>query len=731
MENENVSKSEILNIVMSGTFTLDPIKESINFWFEKQNIKSNIKILEYNQVFQHLIKGDSLLNQNDGLNLIFFRFEDWLRNDDESGSRIDLSLYEKNKFDKIINDFIEVFSIFSEISRAPAIVVFCPYSPVILSNITVNNHFKELENKLFDFLNKMSNVFPVLHDEIFDLYPVDSYYDVHSDKLGKIPYTAKYYDALGTMTARKYFTINNQKHKVIVLDCDNTLWKGICGEEEVHIDKSRIFLQSTMLRQISNGKILCICSKNNENDVYNVFSKNKDFLLKIDNFTVKKINWSNKSENIKSMAKELNLGLESFIFIDDSPSECLEVQMNIPQVLTICLPEKDDEIIGFLKNIWIFDDIRTTDIDKQRSELYSLNIKRNELEKSSISFSDFLSKLDIKTSFNKVNQSIMTRAAQLTRRVNQFNFTSVRRNEKELQTLLSNNNYDAFMLSAEDRFGDYGDVGLVIYKIENTSLIIDSFLLSCRAMGKGIEYEMLSKIIEISNVKNLENIHFIFIKTEKNEPALQFIQRIGKEFMNMKENEYSFNIPVSYIKGLSFKDLMNKSDVIIKSDVNVNDHERKATVQSNLNLFILDVFNNLKNIDIIHNRISENKKIIHDNQNEFVPPKTPTQKIVASIWKDVFNVDKIGIKEDFFSIGGDSIKAIQILSQINEKFQIEFPLSSLFENTFNIEELSNSIEILQLESVDDDVLQKELAELENLSEDDIKKLLESELEKID
>ena len=166
-----------------------------------------------------------------------------------------------------------------------------------------------------------------------DLYPVPDYYDPHGDELGHIPYTPAFYAALGTAVARKIHALRRAPYKAIVLDCDGTLWDGVCGEdgpEGVSLDPPRRFLQEFMLAQRDAGMLLCLSSKNNEQDVLETFRANPRMPLQPEHFVARRINWEPKSAHLVSLAGELNLGLDSFIFVDDNPTECAELAGPLP-----------------------------------------------------------------------------------------------------------------------------------------------------------------------------------------------------------------------------------------------------------------------------------------------------------------------------------------------------------------------------------------------------------------
>jgi FkbH-like protein len=233
-----------------------------------------------------------------------------------------------------------------------------------------------------------------------------------------------------------------------------------------------------MRSQMDAGMLLAICSKNNEDDVAEVFRQNKDMPLRPEHFAAKRVNWRPKSENLKGLAKELRLGLDSFIFVDDNPMECAEVEASCSGVLAVQLPEQTDQIPGFLKHLWAFDHLKLTSEDKQRTLLYQQNREREQFQAQALSFSDFLAGLNLQITIESATAEQLPRVAQLTQRTNQFNFTTRRRTEAEIQLLAQDPNSKIITITVSDRFGDYGLVGVVIYSLGPQSVEVDSFLLS-------------------------------------------------------------------------------------------------------------------------------------------------------------------------------------------------------------------------------------------------------------
>src|SRR6185436_14614657 len=257
----------------------------------------------------------------------------------------------------------------------PHLVCLCPSTPPSAALLT------ELEIQLAQDLVNVPGISVLTSAEVLTPYPVTQVADPYSDELGHIPYTEAFFAALGTSLARRLEALQRPPYKVIVLDCDQTLWGGVVGEEGalgLVIDPPRQALQEFMRGQAQAGKLLCLCSKNNESEVLEVFARRPEMRLRRADLVAWRINWQPKSENLLALAAELGLGLDSFIFLDDNPLECAEVQAHCPEVLTLQLPAEPRAWAHFLAHVWAFDHLPQTAEDRQRTALYQQNAAREQ-----------------------------------------------------------------------------------------------------------------------------------------------------------------------------------------------------------------------------------------------------------------------------------------------------------------------------------------------------------------
>ncbi|MGH9904182.1 MAG: HAD-IIIC family phosphatase, partial [Pyrinomonadaceae bacterium] len=407
----------------------EPVEKSLSFWLGELGIPQPIAFAPYNQVFQQLLDPSSLLaaNQN-GINVILARPVDWQQAQVNAGSGADAG----TDIERNTRDFARAVSGAAARSAAIHFVFLCPASP----DSAVDPALKQMEELIVSELRATPRVHVVTSQALAATYPVAEYYDAQADKLAHMPYTPLFFTALGSMIARKIHALKNSGYKVIVLDGDQTLWDGVCGEDGpsgIRIGAERKALQEFMVEQHNAGTLLSLCSANNEEDVAEVFSCHPEMPLKREHFAASRINWRPKSENIKALAKELQLGLDSFIFIDDDVVACAEVQTHCPEVLTLQLPREVDAIPRFLRHLWVFDRLTITEEAGQRTVLYAQHAQRERIRQASPTLQDFLTSLDLKIQIMPLAAEHLARVVELTQRTNQFNLTTIRRSEAEIQ----------------------------------------------------------------------------------------------------------------------------------------------------------------------------------------------------------------------------------------------------------------------------------------------------------
>lgn len=683
------SQAQKQTIAITATFTAEPVEDSLVFWMQELEIPSTVEFAPYNQVFQQLLDPLSLLSQNQkGINIVLLRFEDWQRFDDGAEVRADSA----EKVERNVQDLVVALKSAVAQSKTPYTVCLCPPSPAAKADANRMAFFQQMEDLMITELSNIANLY-LIETQDLNAYPVDDYYDPQRDELGHIPFTPVFFTALGTALARKIYAIKSAPHKVIVLDCDNTLWKGVVGEDGVmgiEIASGWKALQKLMVAQQQAGMLICLCSKNNEADVVEVFEKRPDMLLKREHIVSWRINWMPKSENVKALATELNLGLDSFIFIDDNPVECAEVQASCPEVLTLQLPI-DCDIPRFLNHVWGFDRLKATEEDKQRTALYKQNLERDHFAKESLTIADFLAGLALKVEISEPLPSQVPRVSQLTQRTNQFNFTTIRRSEGEIQQLFQSG-LECRIVEVSDRFGDYGLVGAMIFSTGDDAINVDTLLLSCRVLGRGVEHRMLTHLAEIAKERGLSRVEATYIPTQKNLPALNFLDSLGADFKQPLNKGYRYYFPVEFAAAVSYKPQV--AEPTPESDVALTAVATgAATPQTGKSARLNRIATELYEPEQILQRIESQQRQRHTShattlQQSFVVPRNEIERLLTDIWAKLLRVEAVGIKDNYFELGGTSLLAVELFAQIEKVFAKKLPLITLIEAP-TIEQLAN------------------------------------------
>ena len=338
------------------------------------------------------------------------------------------------------------------------------------------------------------------------------------------------------------------RKKVIVLDLDNTLWGGVVGQDGVE----NIFLsndgpgkafydfQKELLKLYKQGILLAVCSKNSEDIAMEAIKNHPYMVLRPEYFAAMRINWENKAQNIKSMAKELNLGTDSFIFLDDYAFERGLVKDQLPEVEVPDLPEDPLYYVDFLKSLDFFNFHTLTDDDFKRNKSYAANKERKKLEESFTDTSSYLRSLNMEVIIKDMDDFSFPRIVQLIQKTNQYNLTTRRHTESDVRGFVADPNYRILEMTVKDKFGDYGIVAAAILKYDTSKVYIDTFLMSCRVLGRGVETAFLSFMAKAAEEKGIKIVEGEVIPTPKNEPSRDMYKK--HNFTQKNENFWELNL---------------------------------------------------------------------------------------------------------------------------------------------------------------------------------------------
>jgi FkbH-like protein len=358
----------------------------------------------------------------------------------------------------------------------------------------------------------------------------------------RAPFTPAFLDRLAEQVFRLTRGFGSYYYKALVLDGDNTLWGGILGEDLADGIKLGPFgypdslywqVQHDFLSLQRAGILLCLCSKNNSADVDEVLATHPHTVLRDEHFVTKRVNWDDKAANLESIAKELNIGLESIVFVDDSPFECEAIRSQLPMVKTLQVPARLSEypqLVRQIQELFAVDIVHTEGPTK--TEQYRLLALASQERRQHRTQDDYLASLELEVKVQRNDRASATRIAELTQKSNQFNVTTRRYTVSDINSLMDTGNADVYSVHVADKFGDSGLTGVVIVKYESPDVaVVDTFLLSCRVLGRGVELSFWSHVIDAARARNCRVLVAEYLPTAKNGQVSDFWDRLGLVFM--------------------------------------------------------------------------------------------------------------------------------------------------------------------------------------------------------
>jgi FkbH-like protein len=703
--------AQVRTIAIASTFTANPIEDVFRFWADETGRSLEVYFAPYNQVFQELLDPGSGFSRNQrGVNVLLIRFEDWTRfkrNAHESGTVDAASELERN-----VNDLIAALQAASVRSRAPILVCLCSD----MSDDSRRSSFAKATAMIVKGAQTIPGVHVMTSDEIDRLYPVLQKYDPYGDAVGHIPLTRAYSAAIATAVVRKMISLESPPLKVIAVDCDQTLWDGVCGEVGpggVECDEQHLFLHRFLLAKQKQGMLLCLCSKNNQDDVTAVFEQHPEMPLRLTDIIACRINWKPKSENLRSLAAELNVGLDAFVFIDDDPVECAEVSANCPQALTVQFPSDPSQAASLFNHLWLLDAGGRTDEDGMRAVFHKQNIERQRLASASATLDDYLAGLDLEIRISTPPPDRMMRVAQLTQRTSQFNLNGKRWGEAEVASSCMSGSLECLAVDLQDRFGSYGMVGAILFKQEADALKVENLVLSCRALGRRVEHSMLLRLGEIADDRGLPVIELETVRTARNLPAIEFLSAVAHQFAAPTRLGRLYRVPVREAKAVAKTPppyiTLGEAPLPAETSASASNADwawRQKFVQ---------IARDFNRVETILEAMAKNRTA-RTSSSPYIAPRSMTEHLVAKIWSDVLEIEPIGANDNFFELGGHSLSASQVVARIQEFFKIDFPLKLFFTGAPTIAELSKQVEKFEIEAFGGDAAAGLLAELDSPTE---------------
>jgi len=533
---------EDVNIGFLSSYTAEILSPYIKVELAKKGYRASLYFAPFNQIEQEILSTKSgLYLAKPEIVIIHNRIEDIYRN-----LMFRFMSYSEEELVEISDNIIDRLSkILRELRKKSSTKIVVVNFANTLENskgfiCSPASHLKSdlinsLNNRLLSICQSVSSCITMNYSQLLTNHGLNKWEDPKLYYLAKIPFDSRVQIEMGKSISRVVSSLGAVPKKCLVLDLDNTLWGGVIGEdgiagiklsEEYPGNVYRDF-QRAVLDLRDQGVLLAIASKNNIADVLSVLNSHTACLVSKEDFSAIRINWKDKAENLESISLELNIGLDSIVFFDDNPIERQWVKEQLPEVSVIDVPESPLGYIDALVSSCHFDNAILTDEDKARSELYHREKKRKEYQNQSNSVEDFLTSLQMKLTIGSVDEMSISRAVQLMGKTNQFNMTTRRHTVEDLNKMISLG-YIALWVSVKDRFGDSGISGVaIVKKIDCDEWMIDTFLISCRIIGRKIETSLLSVLSDMVFKKSGKILYGEYIPTKKNSFVASFYKEHG------------------------------------------------------------------------------------------------------------------------------------------------------------------------------------------------------------
>lgn len=443
-----------------------------------------------------------------------------------------------------ISNCIRVLSFARSKTAAPIFILFPLAAYPFANGIAKQNdegpllahHFDELRLALQDEVEDIDHVQVLDLSEIFQFVGIGACLDRRRQYASLTPFTPMGYREIALEILTRIRARCGKTKKVLVLDCDETIWGGVSGEGEQNVglnpesypDSAHLELQAYAQHLSRNGVLVCLVSKNEPETVWNIFDNHDAMILTRDDIVGERINWLNKSENLKSLADELNLNLDSFVFIDNSPAEIHEVRLSCPMVTTVLATEDGlADLPGLIHRSGWFQKESITDTDIARVALYKSDQVRQKHFHEAVDHDDYLRSLQMRGTLKSGHDVDVNRAAQMSQRTNQFNLTTIRYDAVDISKFVQSPDHWVAALHVEDRFGVLGDVGLVIAQRTSDVVVVDTLLLSCRAFGRYCETILLQSVLSWAQRLDVKTLKGSYRPSAKNSLVSNFWEKHG------------------------------------------------------------------------------------------------------------------------------------------------------------------------------------------------------------
>jgi len=691
-------------VVVTATFVADELAAAFGYWSARLGVPYDLTVAPYGQVIQHLLDPAGPLPAGGGAGAVLVRAEDWVRDLPHHGDRGQVVA-------RAVDDLVEAVHAAVARNAVPLVVGVCPPSP------GREDGHAGVAGRVATALAGLPGVSVLDVDGLLDDYALRDHTDDYADRLAHTPYTRGFWGVLGTGLVRRLQALRTPRPKLVVVDADNTLWDGVVGEDGaggVAIGPHRQELQRLLLRQRDAGALLAVSSRNERDDVLAVFDGRPEMRLAATHLTAVRADWRPKSAHLRELAGELGLGLDSLVFLDDSPVECAEVRAALPEVLTLRLPERAEEAVRFLRHLWALDRPVVTDEDRERAESYRVEARRTASRAAAGGLAAFVAGLELDVRVEAAEPARFERLAQLTQRTNQFTTTLPRLHVADLAAIAAEPDRRLWTVDVADRFGDYGLTGAVIATVDAGVLRVDALLLSCRVLGRGVEHRVVAALGRLAQRDGLATVDLAVVDGPRNAPARAFLTAVAgpAETVDGRRRHRLAAVVAAAV--------VYRPDDVAPVTADPGRPAARPDADWTLAESVATGPTTAEALDAaIHPPAAARDGVPAD-------AATDTEVAVARLWTDVLRVAPTSVKDSFFALGGQSLQVVRFMARVREVFGVELPVALLFTPEFTVAGCAADIDALGAAPVPDDEIDLLLAEVEAMTDDEVAALLADE-----
>jgi len=455
----------------------------------------------------------------------------------------------KQSTERVVHDYEQWIGAFRKHSQAALIVhsLERPQSPSLgvldsQSEAGQSGLIRQINRELRRVAAGFHGVYVLDYEALMARHGSEHWHDERKWLTARLPIAAGHLIDMAREWMRFVVPLSGRIAKVLVVDLDNTLWGGVIGEDGMsgiqvgpeYPGAAYQALQRALLDLSRKGILLAVCSKNNFDDAMEALEKHPGMLLRAKHFAACRINWNDKAQNLREIARELNVGVEALAFLDDNPFERAQVRAELPEVTVIDLSQNDLprnplEYAAAVRNCAAFERLVLSAEDQQRTELYAVQKQRAGAEQNFQSKEDFFRYLEQEAELEPLSNLTLARIVQLTQKTNQFNLTTRRYSEAQLAEITKQPEWHVVSIRVRDRFGDHGLVGVAVTHDVGEQCEVDTFLMSCRVIGRTVETALLAHIAERAARRGRKRLEGWFFPTKKNSAARDFYEQHGFE----------------------------------------------------------------------------------------------------------------------------------------------------------------------------------------------------------